>query len=240
MNREVLRIDDGQGGWKVRVIANKFPISDFHEVIVHSPDHDLDLPTISREQMSLVLTVYRQRFNYHVALKHGQVVIFYNHNVHAGASLEHSHSQLVVVPPRFRVTGLEKQPEVNVVFKTKHFSLYCPEFGQWPYELWAVPIVSGKTFGQISDEELSDLAGIIPKVSAVMVEKFLHHEELHKHPGQDDVPFNYYVYHGQDWFLRFIPRLIHPGGFELATGMNVNMIKPERAAEEYRKELARI
>jgi hypothetical protein len=42
--------------------------------------------------------------------------------------------------------------------------------------------------------------------------------------------YNYYIYHGQNWYMRIIPRLIHRAGFELGTGLSVNMIDPKDAA----------
>ena len=44
--------------------------------------------------------------------------------------------------------------------------------------------------------------------------------------------YNYYIYHGQNWFLRIIPRFIHRAGFELGTGLSVNIIDPKDAATE--------
>ena len=43
---EILRIGVGEKdtpGWKIRVVPNKFPITDIHEVIIHSPDHNKDI-----------------------------------------------------------------------------------------------------------------------------------------------------------------------------------------------------
>ena len=44
--------------------------------------------------------------------------------------------------------------------------------------------------------------------------------------------YNYYIYHGQNWFIRIIPRFIHRAGFELGTGLNGNVVDPVEAAEE--------
>ncbi len=47
--------------------------------------------------------------------------------------------------------------------------------------------------------------------------------------------YNFYIDHGDDWYLRFIPRLMHRAGFELGTGMSVNIVDPAMAAEKYRE-----
>src|SRR3990167_6751098 len=53
---ETYRVGDGapgEPGWKVRVIANKYPITDAHEVIIHSPS-EKDLHHLPKEHMNLV------------------------------------------------------------------------------------------------------------------------------------------------------------------------------------------
>src|SRR3989344_2444047 len=43
---EVFRLGGGEEnkqGWKVRVVPNKYSITDIHEVIIHSPNHRNDI-----------------------------------------------------------------------------------------------------------------------------------------------------------------------------------------------------
>ncbi len=56
-----------------------------------------------------------------------------------------------------------------------------------------------------------------------------------KFKKENDVPYNFYIYHGSDWYLRIIPRLIHRAGFELGTGLSVNIVDPTNAAKEYKE-----
>ncbi len=218
LNKTVFSVGD------VRVIANKYPITDFHEVIIHSPDHDKDVDEMSIDQIELLFTVYRQRYNFYK--QQGRVRILNNHDIHAGASLKHPHSQLVVVPHQINLDTVQKEPIQNEVARTKHFVAYCPDFSQWPYEVWVAPLSENKTYGEASDEEISDLAPLVQKLLGVISKKF---------SGESDVPYNYYIYHGTDWYLRIIPRLIHRAGFELGTGLSVNIVDPVKAAEEYRQ-----
>ena len=46
----------------------------------------------------------------------------------------------------------------------------------------------------------------------------------------DPLAYNFYIAHSDNWFVRIIPRLIHRAGFELGTGLNVNIIDPKDAA----------
>jgi UDPglucose--hexose-1-phosphate uridylyltransferase len=106
-------------GWRVRAVSNKFPalriegaagrrgdgLYDLmngigaHEVLVESPDHDRGLADLEQHQIEELLWAYRERT---LDLAHDErfryVLIFKNHGVEAGASLEHPHSQLIALP----------------------------------------------------------------------------------------------------------------------------------------------
>lgn len=247
LNREIYRVggQPGDPNWRIRVIANKYPITDVHEVIIHGPEHDKDIDEMPLSQVELILATYRQRYNYHVSNQHGQVLIFNNHDIHAGASISHPHSQLVVVPRQINMDAIPKEPVQNEVARSRHFVVYCPDFSQWPYEVWVVPsrgveVAVGEpaTFGQITDEEIADLAILLQKILRFIIKRFAEPgalaQKVEEHVKLRDIPYNYYIYHGPDWYLRIIPRLIHRAGFELGTGLSVNIVDPVDAAEEYR------
>lgn len=226
---EVFRIgkgDKNEPGWKVRVVSNKFPITDMHEVIVHSPDKSKHLEDLTKEEVIYVLQAYRDRFNFYRSK--GQVLIFCNRGEFAGASIEHPHSQLVVIPPQINLDSLTREPQNNIVHEDKHFSVYCPDFSQWPYELWINPKKEKTLFGDITDDELSELSAI--------VEKMLKRLQKIYHNGSYRLPFgyNYYISPKENWYFRIIPRFIHRAGFELGTGLSVNIVDPTDAALAYR------
>ncbi len=241
---EVYRIGDGQPyekGWKVRVIKNKFPITDFHEVIVHSPDDVVDIDQLPLDQVELIIAAYRARFNANA--KMGHVIIFNNVGEAAGASIKHPHSQLVVVPKQINIDTLSMEPVVNVVRDNKYFTVFCPEFSQWPFEVWIAPKARGKFFGEIEDDQIKDLAFLLKET----INRLLFHlaDGKHAHPGMPVIPFkgapayNFYIHHGKDWYLRIIPRLVHRAGFELGTGIQVNIVDPADAAEALREEVGK-
>ncbi len=116
-------VPDQQGGWRVRVIPNKYPAvrmdaeagdrserntpspvvpqASFgaHEVIVESPRHLRDFDEMTVNELATVLGVYRDRFRHWATdsrLRHA--TLFKNVGFAAGASLEHIHSQLVALP----------------------------------------------------------------------------------------------------------------------------------------------
>lgn len=229
---EVYRMGGGEKdkpGWLVRAVPNLFPITDIHEVVIHSQDHEKDVEDLSTEEVARILTVYRDRYRAHAV--NGQVLIFCNHGLKAGASLTHPHSQLVVIPKQINLDTLSCEPITNVVVDNTYFFMYCPDFSQWPYETWIVPKERGERFGETNDSQLFDLACVLQtalqKLKAVHMKTPVNHAEA----GAPFV-YNYYIYHGADWYIRIIPRFIHRAGFELGTGLNVNIIDPAEAAEK--------
>ena len=227
---EVLRYDVGEAnkpGWKLRVIPNKFSITDSHEVIIHSPDHQHDIEDLPLSQVQLILKAYRERYNFY--RKKGQVYIFCNHGELAGASLSHPHSQLVVIPFQINLDVLTREPLTNVVDNNKFFSVYCPDFSQWPYEVWIVPKKGETVFGDLDNEQISDLASIMQKILR-QIKKIYEKSQFSKNP----LGYNYYIYPKENWYLRIIPRFVQRAGFELGTGLSVNIVDPADAALELR------
>ncbi len=227
---EVYRVGAGEvdkPGWKIRVVPNKFPITDIHEVIIHSPDPVKDIEEFDTGHVTDILQTYRHRYQTHRG--DGHVLIFANYGIHAGASLSHPHSQLVVIPKQINLDALAREPVNNVVEDNTHFTVYCPDFSQWPYEVWITPKKDNTFFGDASDEELEDLSKIL-KSTLCRLHGCYDNPETRE--IRADIPFsyNYYIYHGNNWYMRIIPRLIHRAGFELGTGLSVNIIDPKDAS----------
>ncbi len=121
-----------------------------HEVIIESAKHEISMAALSEDNIREVLWVYRDRL---VDLKrdsrlvHG--MLFKNVGAAAGASLEHTHSQLIVTPivpisVWEEMTGAlefhnyrgrciycdmvqqELSTEKRIVLDTTHFTAFCP------------------------------------------------------------------------------------------------------------------
>lgn len=230
---EVYRIGSGEKdtpGWQVRVVPNKYAITDIHEVIIHTPNHSDDLEHLPTGQVARILVCYRDRYRAHE--NDGQVLIFCNHGFQAGASLMHPHSQLVVVPKQINLDSLYREPITNIVEENTSFITYCPDFSQWPYETWIAPKSEGTKFSDTPEAELPDLAGILQRVLIRLEKIYLSSTIKPKDRSDNAFVYNYYIYHGANWFIRIIPRFIHRAGFELGTGLNVNVVDPTDAAKE--------
>lgn len=223
---EVSRVKkNGTADWLVRVVPNKYPVTDIHEVIIHSPDHKLDLAEFPISQVEAILKVYRARYQALSSL--GQVLIFNNKGVKSGESLLHPHSQVAVFPRQIKLDVLSLEPVKNVVFETESFVTYCPDFSQWPYEVWLAlkQCVEGEAlnFGQATDKEIEELAPTLQKILQKLITIF------------PDLSYNFYISSGAFWYLRIIPRIGERAGLELGTGLSVNWVDPEKASEDLKK-----
>jgi UDPglucose--hexose-1-phosphate uridylyltransferase len=258
-------------GWRTRVVPNKFPalqiegglekrgdgIYDLmngigaHEVIIECPQHETNMSRLSVETLREVLWVYRDRL---VDLKkdprlvHG--LIFKNNGAPAGASLEHTHSQLIVtsvVPISVweEMTGSLEfynyrgrciycdmiQQELaagkRIVLDTPGFVVFCPFASRFPFETWVLPKQHSSQYENIPRQGIEEL-GMVLKTILTKLELAL-----------DDPPYNYVIhtapfdsgelphYH---WHLEIFPRLTRVAGFEWGSGFYINPVLPEDAA----------
>jgi len=223
---EVYRTGEGEenkSGWKVRVVPNKFKITDIHEVIIHSPEHDLDLEDLRDDHVASVFQAYKERYNFYRS--EGRVIIFNNTGRGGAESLEHDHSQLTVVSQRIALDSPKIGNVKNVALENDFLTIFCPEFSEWPYEVWFVPKRRDLYFGDINDDEVSSFSTTLKKVVNIVKGEVA------------DLSYNYYIYPGKDWFLRFMPRISVRGGFELATGIMVNIKEPRDVMELIRNSL---
>lgn len=262
-------------GWRVRVIANKFPALvvegdvnrqaegiyhkmsgiGAHEVIIETPDHDQTLPAMPEQRVEEVLWAYRDRI---LVLKQDPrfeyVLIFKNHGEAAGASLEHTHSQLIatpIVPKRVReeMNGVkqyyaekgrcvycdmvqqELAHEERVVSANDHFVAMAPFASRFPFETWIVPRAHQAAFEHIGKEAYASLARIL-KGTLQRIEVLLSNPPynfvLHNAPFREGNALEYH------WRLEITPRLIRLAGFEWGTGFYINPTPPEEAAQYLR------
>ena len=235
---EVFRIGEGEvdkEGWKIRVVPNKFNITEIHEVIIHSPDHDKNVEELELPQIENIIKTYINRLNF---LKDkGKVFIFSNQNLVSGASLVHSHSQISVVPDNIPTNTLPTQPVVNIIEQVGEFVSYCPDYSEWSYEVWVGvgrdrPIQNPK-FEILSEKQIQDLAKILQ--STILKLKKIH--DANPHYSKKAFGYNFYISVNDPWYLRIIPRFMERAGFELSTGVMVNSVEAKRASEELKNML---
>lgn len=258
-------------GWKLRVISNKYPALRIegdlnqtpkgiyermdgvgaHEVIIETPDHARDLAEMTEDEMMLVLRAYRERMlDLERDNRFQYILVFKNHGVRAGASLEHSHSQLIatpIVPKRVAeelegsrryynfkercvfcdILTQELMESDRVVRDFDSFLAFQPFASRFPFETWILPKSHQSHFLEMSDAEARGLA-ICLRDSLIRLKLAL-----------NDPPFNFILhtrpvgkerfdhYH---WHFEIIPKLTRVAGFEWGSGFYINPTLPEEAA----------
>lgn len=212
---DIFRIggEPGDSNWETRVIANKFPFTDIHELIIHSPDHHKNFDELPLEQVEKIILAYKDRYNAHK--DKGKVYIFHNRGEAGGESLPHPHTQLTVIPNDVRDEIMEPRDlGTEDKIETRFFSIFCPQESRWPDEVW-ISSKRGGVFGDINEEEISDLASVLNRLIKIL-------DLRHGH----EFPFNFYIYPGENWYLRIMPRVKSLGGFEIGTGIYINTQEP--------------
>ncbi|MDP3941443.1 MAG: hypothetical protein Q8Q49_04000 [bacterium] len=214
--------------WRVRVVYNTFPFAPLHEVVIHSPDHLKSFAELSVENVDTIFQAFQHRYNEYA--HRGQVIIFHNHGALAGESLPHPHTQIAVIPERVRIDAPELRSvlpqEEEYRYESESFVLLTPKISQWPDEVWITPKTKGKTYGQITEKERFELSSLVKRLVLI-----------YDHRYNRDFPFNFYIYPGEHWYIRIIPRIKSIGGFELATGIFVNTQRPEETMAFIREHL---
>jgi len=264
-------------GWSVRVVPNKFPALKMegsldkrgiglydasdgvgaHEVIIETPDHYKDLADLSQDEIKKVIFKYRSRsLDLEKDPRFKYILIFKNHGEPAGASLEHSHSQLValpIVPKRVKeelegasnylryrercvfcdMVHQESHDKIRLISQNEHFVAFCPFVPRFAFETWIVPKTHNQNFKSIDDKRIEDMASIL-KDTLVRLKKVL-----------NDPPYNFIIHtapirdgSSEDfhWHLEIMPKLTNVAGFEWGSGFYINPTSPEVAAK-YLKEV---
>ena len=263
-------------GWSLRVVPNKFPALGIegtlnrqgeglydkmngvgaHEVIIETPDHNLTLATLPSARVEDVLWAFRDRI---LDLKKDRrfkyILIFKNHGEAAGASLEHTHSQLIalpVVPKRVveEVDGAreyynfkercvfcdilrqEAENEVRVIAENREFISVAPFAPRFPFEMWLLPKVHRSAFEESQKSEFEQLAQIL-KDMLMRLDKVLdfpaYNYVIHTSPLPDSSNDYYH------WHLEIMPKLTKMAGFEWGTGFYINPTPPEESAKFLRE-----
>jgi UDPglucose--hexose-1-phosphate uridylyltransferase len=229
--------------------------SGFHEVIIEGPRHDFDLPDMGPEEIERVLVAYQARYR---ALRQDRnvrfVQVFRNHGPRAGTSLRHPHSQLVALPllpaavrsrlefaaRYFEATGCsvysdllraEREATDRIVAESPHFVVFAPFASRTPFETWIAPNLHRANFGDVEPGELADFAGVLGQTLRrlrAVLGQFDYNYVIHSAPCGEEQREDFC------WHLQVIPRLTEMAGFELGTGMEINVMAPEAAATRLR------
>jgi UDPglucose--hexose-1-phosphate uridylyltransferase len=244
---------DGESGFVVHHLGPvhvSAEASGIHEVFVYTHDHDGGIDRLDDEDAAEFMQALRRRLREHAAasgVRYTQVII--NHGRVAGASLAHPHAQILGLPfvpgeildeerafARFAggcviCTTIEAElaDEDRVVFADDEVACVAPFWSGAPYELLLMPrrhelhlqdadTDSLEAMGRAIRDAVAHLESALGSVPYNLV----FHTAPHEHSGE---------YH---WHVHLWPNLVTEAGFERGTGVLINVMPPEVAAETLR------
>jgi UDPglucose--hexose-1-phosphate uridylyltransferase len=199
------------GDWRVRVVPNLYPALERQEVVVHSRRHIRSLAELVGDEPELVAEAWQRR----AAAEPGYVHALVNEGREAGASLPHSHSQLVWLPER---PPPRARPRLEILLERDGLTAGCPWASRLPYETVIAP--SEPDSAGIQSERLPAAMRLLSEIVRRL------------HDVEGPVPLNAWLEHDErDWRLALLPRLTVLAGLELGAGIFVNTLPPEEAVQ---------
>lgn len=262
-------------GWTLRVMPNKFPALQIygsldkagegifdkmngvgaHEVIVETPDHQLSLSTMPLKAVEDVLWAYYLRMtDLKKDVRFKYIFIFKNEGESAGASLEHTHSQIIalpIVPKLVReeveasrnyyelkercmfcdVINQEIEDGKRVIYENSGYIAIAPFAPRAPFETWILPKKHESLFYPPNKSFLSlaDMLQTVLKQMDRILDTPPYNFIIHTSPITEEA--NEY-YH---WHIELMPKLIKTAGFEWGSGFYINPTPPEEAAKFMRE-----
>ncbi len=226
-----------------------------HEVIIECPEHDKTLTDVSLDQAELVFKSYQDRCkDLSPDSRFKYIMVFRNQGRVAGASLEHAHSQLIALPmvPRNVIEKMEgaaryyefrercvycdmiKQETSygeRVVCENEQFIAFCPFASKYPFETWVAPKLHRRNFVQESKQNIRLFAALVQETLqriTLCLPSTAYNFTLHTSPINQDIDKDFH------WHLSIMPRLTVNAGFEMGTGIHINVTSPEDAAKYLR------
>lgn len=222
-------------GWRVRVVPNLYPAFERQEVVVHAPRHVRSLAELGDEELHAVAGAWQARAGAARQAGFPYVHALVNEGREAGASLAHSHSQLVWLrqePPAVeaehhdgacalcRLLDAERSAGARVVETRDGLVALCPYAGRLPYELLVAPLEhepDGFASARLGPA-LELLGNVLRRLWRV----------------EGPRPCNAWLHTGGHWHLELVPRIGVLAGIELGAGIYLNTLAPEEAAERLR------
>ncbi len=257
--------------WTIRVIPNKYPALNenenlekegigifdkmtgygFHEVVIESPYHKNSISDLSKNHVFSIFKIIKKRI---LALKDEKdikyILVFKNEGSSAGASIEHSHMQLIgtpIVPKRVQeelegskfyydykkrcifcdiIKEEHASNEERIIYENDTMISLSPYAARFPFETWILPKEHIAKFEDSSDSILMDLSETLLFYLRSLNKNLMnppYNIILHNSPLNDNSGKHYH------WHIEIIPKIKKIAGFEWGTGFYINPISPEES-----------
>jgi UDPglucose--hexose-1-phosphate uridylyltransferase len=239
------------------VVARRGPYSVFpgvgHHDLVITRDHDRNFPHLTKSEAIQVFQAFRERYLMLFEDKYvAYLSIFHNWGPAAGASIYHPHYQMIgipVVPPdvshslegsaryfkKYKkcvhclMIEWEQKEGRRVVFENDGAIAFAPFVSRSPFEIRIFPKKHLPYFENTYDYDFEDVVIALQRALR-SVEKKLNDADynffIHTAPIKNKNEYRHY-----HWHIEILPKTAIQAGFELGTGVEINVVDPDTAAK---------
>jgi len=228
-----------------------------HHDLLITRDHHKDFSALSKERTFEVFQAFRDRYLQLMTDRNvAYVSMFHNWGPKAGASVYHPHYQMIGIP--VIPTSVSRSFEGSKIYKKKHgrcahcdqikweksekkrmvgeneYAIaFTPYFSRNPFEIIVIPKAHRPFFENTLDAELQGVADLLRDVLKLLGKK-LHDPDynffIHTSPIFEKKKFTHY-----HWHIEVYPKLSIRAGFEISTGIEINVADPDLVAKTLRK-----
>lgn len=255
--KAIIDFVDYKKNWQSISINNIFPAVSIknpkaygiQEVIIETPKHNIQLGELSIKKIKSLLLLYKKRtVEINKDPKINYILIFKNQGIQAGASLKHSHSQVFateIIPQelineaslaqsyllengtcRYCDVVKKELKSKRKIYEDKYFIIIAPYASKYHYEAWILPKRHLDNISLLNNNELDSLAKCLKLILSKLKE--------------DGLDYNFFLHNvvpdnNQHFYLKIQPRDSIWAGVELGSGLVINSVSPETAAQYYKK-----
>lgn len=228
-----------------------------HDLFIYK-DHDKHLSDFSVDEIVEVIRAYKRRYKeiLDTESQTRYILIFHNSGKEAGASIHHPHSQIIstpILPPDVSrsISGAhrffeehkknaydvllqwEMESGNRIICQNDKFVALCPFASKYPYEVRIFTKNSQPYFEQLPDDFDNELAEVLlPALKKI--KKALNNPDfnllIHTAPIEPSHAHDFYC-----WHIEILPKTKIAGGFEIGTGVDINVVDPDEAADLFRR-----
>ncbi len=243
--------------WDILSVVNRFSALSLdnprsygqQEVLIETRDHCRELYEMAESHIVDIIDACINRFTELRAkpkIKH--VIVFKNEGGKAGASVSHSHMQIIalpLVPPKveeeasaynkYRLENVscpycdiikdETKKASRLIYGDENITVIAPYASDSPYGAWIVPKRHIATIKDLNHNEKLSIATALKPMLQLLEEKGISYNFFFENAVNSE---DYHMH------LRLAPRPNIWAGLELGTGVIINSVPPEQAAHEYR------
>jgi UDPglucose--hexose-1-phosphate uridylyltransferase len=235
---------------------NARPSTGGHDVIIIK-EHDWQLFDFTDVVWEGLFSVAKRRYSYWRNDRNTEYsMLIYNQGVKSGASIYHPHAQLFssnIIPNQisrevygaqryFENNGVcvfcdlihhERREKVRIIKETRDFVAFTFYAARFPFEIWVLPKVHLAHFEDEKQKLMAPLGKLMREVIGMLG------KTLQKPPLNfflHDLPTSIQHADYYHWHLEIAPRVTNYGGYELGSGVVIDVMSPEDAAKYLRGE----